>query len=71
MTTIIESNANKQYCVRLGIEVRHNREIYIVQACPCFDDSRCGYPEKELTYPIIERRKAYAAYKRYIKKYCN
>lgn len=46
--------------------------IWIVQACPCYDDNKCGYPIAEMRYPNTqkERRKAEATFRRYVKKYC-
>ena len=70
MTTVIESTMKNKYYVSLSVETRYNRELYNIQACPCYDDNRCGYPEQEMTYPIEEKKKAYATYRRYVKKYC-
>ena len=53
MTVTIKSNTNNNYHVSLDMENRYGNDVYIVQACPCIDDSRCGYPEKEMIYSIV------------------
>ena len=70
MTVTINSCKNDAYYVSLSIENRYGNDVYIVQACPCIDDYRCDYPEREMTYPINDKKKAYATYRRYVKKYC-
>lgn len=70
MTTVISIYTNNLYNVSIGIERRYESEIYIVQACPCINEHMCGHPEREMIYPISERSKAYATYRRYVKKYC-
>lgn len=69
MTTVIKQHTNDNCYISLSIETRYGNNIYIVQVCPCFDDNRCGYPIRKKTYPINEKEKAYATYRRYVKKY--
>ena len=71
MTVTIKSNTNDNYHVSLEMENRYGNDVYIVQVCPCIDDSICGYPEKEMIYSIADKKNAYATYNRYMKKYCN
>lgn len=71
MTTTIKQCKSDPYYVSL--EVTKNRcgnGIYVVQVCPCIDECRCGYPEREMTYAIQDKEKAYATYRRYVRKYC-
>jgi len=70
MTVNINSCKNDAYYVSLSIENRYGNDIYVVQACPCINDCECGYPEREMTYPIKDKKKAYATYRRYINNYC-
>lgn len=70
MTVTVNSCKNDNYYITLEIEHRYENDIYVVQACPCIDDYECGYPEREMTYPITDKKKAYATYKRYVKRYC-
>lgn len=66
MTVCVESyKGNGNYCT---IEITNN--IYVVSVCRLFDDSRAGYPFREMTYPISEKKKAMATYRRYIRNYC-
>lgn len=66
MTTIIKSHKNDNYYISLELD---KRNIYTVQACPRINENLCGYPEREITYPINEKKKALATYNRYVKKY--
>lgn len=70
MSVTVEQYKTDNYYVTLEIENRYGNNIYIVQACPCYKDGLCGYPEREMTYPISEKKKAYATYRRYIRNYC-
>lgn len=66
MTVCIESyKGNGNYCT---IEVTNN--VYVVSVCPLLNDSCAGYPFREMTYPITEKKKAIATYQRYIRNYC-
>ena len=44
--------------------------VIVVSVCPIIDDSLVGYPIRKAIYPIIEKKKAMATYRRYIKTYC-
>jgi hypothetical protein len=70
MTTTIKSHTANGYYVEINIQNKYNMTFYTVSACPCFDETRCGYPEKEMVYSLAEKKNAYATYNRYIKKYC-
>ena len=70
MTVTIENYKNDYYYVSLEIENRYGNDVYIVQICPRIDDCRCGYPIREMTYPVKDKKKAYATYRRYINNYC-
>lgn len=71
MTTVVKQHTNDNYYISLSIETRYGNDIYIVQVCPCYKNSDlCGYPIREMAYPINEKKKAYATYRRYVKKYC-
>ena len=69
MTTTVRSCMNDNYYITLEIERRHGNDIYVVQACPVIDVYECGYPEREITYSINDKKKAYATYRRYMKRY--
>lgn len=69
MTTVIKQYKNNNYYITLEIKNRYDIAVYVVQVLPCFDKSRCGYPISEISYPIKDRKKALATYRRYIKKY--
>lgn len=71
MTTVIQQHTNNSYYVSLSITRKYGNEIYVVQVCPCYENNTCGHPEREMTYPISNKKNAYATYKRYVKKYCN
>ena len=71
MTTVIKQNTQNGYYVSLSLINSYNNDMYVVQVCPWINESMCGYPEKEMTYSIEDKKKAYDTYNRYIKKYCN
>lgn len=70
MTTVISSHTSNLYYVSIDIERRYESEIYVVQVCPCINEYMCGHPEREMIYPITEKKEAYATYRRYIRRYC-
>ena len=43
--------------------------LLIVQACPIHGDGLCGYPDNKCVYHQSERKKAFATFRRYCKKY--
>ena len=70
MTVCIESyKGNGNYC-EIEIVEGSTNNIYVVSVCPIIDDLLVGYPIKKATYPISEKKKAMATYRRYIKTYC-
>ena len=69
MTTVIKQYKNNNYYITLEIENRYDVDVYVVQVLPCIDDSRCGYPIMEMSYPIKDKKKALATYRRYVKKF--
>lgn len=69
MTIVIKQHKNNDYYISLSTENRYGIDIYIVQVLPCIDKARCGLPITEITYPIKDRKKALATYRRYVKKY--
>lgn len=70
MTVCIESyKGNGNYC-EIEITESYTNIVYVVSVCPIIDDSLVGYPIRKAIYPIIEKKKAMATYRRYIKTYC-
>ena len=70
MTVCSESyKGNGNYC-EIEITESYTNIVYVVSVCPIIDDSLVGYPIRKATYPIIEKKKAMATYRRYIKTYC-
>ena len=65
MTTVILQCKTNGYYISLSIE----NNVYVVQACPCFDDARCGYPVQQMIYGFNDLKNAKATFKRYCKKY--
>ena len=66
MTMTIKSHKNDNYYITLEWS---KNNIYVVQVCPIISENLCGYPIREITYPINEKNKANNTYNRYIKKY--
>lgn len=69
MTVFLEQHETDKYYVSIAVERRYNREIYVVHITENVG-GLYGYPMLECTYPISEKKKAYATYRRYIRKYC-
>lgn len=70
MTVCIESyKGNGNYC-EIEVAESYTNIVYVVSVCPIIDDSLVGYPIRKAIYPIIEKKKAMATYRRYIKTYC-
>lgn len=70
MTVCIESyKGNGNYC-EIEVAESYTNIVYVVSVCPIIDDLLVGYPIKKATYPISEKKKAMATYRRYIKTYC-
>lgn len=68
MSITIEQYKNDEYYICLYITRKHDMEIYVVEACQNFG-YYVGSPFKSISYSIDDKKKAYATYKRYIKKY--
>lgn len=70
MTICIENyEGNGNYC-EIEITEGYSNNIYVVSVCPIIDNLLVGYPIRKATYPITEKKKAMATYRRYIKTYC-
>ena len=69
MDVVVEQHMNNNYYITLEIIIRWDQQLYHVQCCPLFSNGLCGYPEREMTYSINEKQKAYNTFKRYVKKY--
>lgn len=70
MTVTLRQHEGNGYYVSLEQILTNNGIVLVVQACPAFEEQLCGYPEKEMRYPLAEEKKAIRTYKRYVKKYC-
>ena len=70
MDVIIKQHKDNDYYVYISIETVYYNTVYKVGVCRCYDNCLCGYPEREMVYPISDNKKALATYKRYVKKYC-
>ena len=66
MTFIEKRHTGNGYHITVGVE----NNAYKVTVCRCYADY-CGHPVREITYPINDKKRAYATYNRYIKKYTN
>ena len=69
MTYVVEHQTNENYYIELALELRTHGYVYIVRAYPRLNGDSYGYPEREITYPSLELKKASATFKRYCKKY--
>ena len=69
MTVVEKSHISENYYITLEIATRWDKSYYLVQASPRFDNSMCGYPVREMTYPISDKKNAYATFNRYKRKY--
>lgn len=69
MTLVIKQHKNNNYYISLEITIRYERSIYLVQVCPLYDENMCGYPIREMTYSIDEKKKALATFNRYKRNY--
>lgn len=68
MTVVLEEHKSENYCIILAIENRYNRNYYSVKVHPLINGYG-GYPIREMGYSMDEKKKAYATYRRYKKKY--
>ena len=69
MTSVIKQHTNNNYYISLEIKMRNERIIYEVQVCPLYSENMCGYPIREISYPMNEKKKALATFNRYKRKY--
>lgn len=70
MTVTLEQHKGTNYYVTLEFDTGYYNGFYRVQACPCYNNSLCGHPERSTVYHLTEKKNAYATFKRYIKRYC-
>lgn len=69
MTTVVRSHKNENYYISLEVEHGYYGPYYSVQVCPRISDFECGYPIRNMIYPINEEKKANATFNRYKRKY--
>ena len=69
MTTVVRSHKSENYYISLDVECGYYGSYYSVQVCPRISDCECGYPIRDMTYPINEEKKANATFNRYKRKY--
>jgi len=72
MTVCVESyKGNGNYC-NIEIAEGNSNNIYVVNVSQIENETEnlVGYPFRKAIYPISEKRKAMATYRRYIKTYC-
>lgn len=69
MTVCLDHHEGNGKYVNIKITEGYGSSIYVVTVYPVFD-GYIGRPEREKMYPMSEKKKALATYKRYIKKYC-
>lgn len=69
MTTVIRSHKNENYYITLAVEHGYYGPYYSAQVCPRISDCECGYPIRDMTYPISEEKKANVTFNRYKRKY--
>ena len=64
MSFVIKQHHTENHYIFIALE----NNLYIVRVCPLYDWG-CGYPIREMLYHYSDKKKAYATYNRYIKKY--
>ena len=69
MTTVVRSHKNENYYISLDVEHGYYGPYYSVLVRPRISDCECGYPIRNMTYPINEEKKANATFNRYKRKY--
>ena len=69
MTVVVEKCENDKYYINMEIQTRTHGSVYVVQTLPRISGNLCGYPLNKMEYPIDDKKKAYATYRRYKKKY--
>lgn len=68
MTTVIRHHHNPNYYIVLEINRAYGISYYEIQAYP-IHGGIAGYPEHSMTYPLSDKRNAYATFNRYKRKY--
>lgn len=72
MTVTLKTHRNPRYYITMESEERYNTPIITVRAYHAPSEREpdvLGYPEREVTYPCFEQKKALAAFNRYKRKY--
>lgn len=69
MTLVEKSHTNENYYITVEIQFGRAGPYYSVQVCPRIGDCECVYPIRDMTYCINEKKKAYATFNRYKRKY--
>ena len=69
MTAVVKSCVSEQYYIEMSTEIRYDNDIYVVRVSPRYKDGMCGYPLREISYPITEKKKANATYNRYRREF--
>ena len=69
MTVVEKNHKTENYYIALEIEMGRYGPYYNVQVCPRISECECGYPIRIIAYCIDEKKKAYATFNRYKRKY--
>lgn len=69
MTVVVRSHQNENYSISLAIEQGYYGPYYSVQVCPRISYCECGYPIRDMSYPINDKKRANATFNRYKRKY--
>lgn len=67
MTVIVEEFEKNNCYASLVIENRWNRNVYVASFYEKYG-GEYRYPTNQMSYPIEDKKKAYATYRRYKKK---
>ena len=69
MTVVVRNHTSENYSITLAVEQGYYGPYYSVQVCPRISYCECGYPIRDMTYPISEEKRANATFNRYKRKY--
>ena len=69
MTVTEKNHTNENYYISLEIKTSYNTNYYEINVCERLNDYECSYPIKSIMYSMDEKKKAYATFNRYAKKY--
>lgn len=72
MTITLKAHRNPRYYITMESEERYHTPIITVRAFYAPSEREpdvLGYPEREVTFPCSEQKKALAAFNRYKRKY--